>query len=135
MHGGCGYASKGTGHHGGHWAQRYGGHGFRPPVNIEELEDRYEIRLAAPGRNSSDFQIKVQGEVLTVSGGRPQNENATASRWARQEYRLESFERQFQLNDKIDADGITAGYTEGILTVTLPKHPHAHTPSKDIFVS
>lgn len=135
MHGGCGHASKGMGHYGGHWAQHYGGSGFRPPVNIEELEDRYEIRLASPGRSSADFQIKLHGDVLTISGGRPHNEDATSSRWARQEYRLESFERQFQLNDKIDAESISAAYTDGILVVTLPKHPHAHTPSKDIFVS
>jgi len=135
MHGGCGYASKGMGHHGGHWAQRYAGQGFRPPVNIEELEDRYEIRLFAPGGNSADFQVKVQAGILTISGGRQHNEDASAPRWGRQEYRMESFERQFQLNDKIDAEGITASYTDGILVVTLPKHPHAHTPLKDIFVS
>ena len=135
MHGGCGYASKGMGHHGGHWEQRHGGPRnawFQPPVNIEEQEDRYEIHLAAPGRNNTDFQIKVQNNVLTISGGQQHTEGATASR---QEFRLAAFERSFQLNDKIDADGITANYTNGILLVTLPKHPHAHTPVKDVFVS
>ncbi len=138
MRGGCGYASKGMGHHGGHWARHHGAPRsawFQPPVNIEELEDRYEIQLAAPGRNNADFQINVRGDILTISCGNQQGEDATASRWARHEYRLAAFERQFKLNDKIDVEGITARYADGILLVTLPKHPHAHTPAKDIYVA
>jgi HSP20 family protein len=109
---------------------------FQPPVNIRELEDRYELHLAAPGRSKQDFQLKVQGDLLTITGkGQEESDIAQSTNWARQEFRTAAFERQFQLNEKMDGDGITANYVDGVLVVTMPKFAHAHTPAKDVYVA
>lgn len=94
------------------------------------------MQLAAPGRTGADFQINVRADVLTISC-RPQEENGSAAsaQWSRREFRTSAFERQFLLNEKIDAESISARYADGILVVMLPKHPEAHTPAKDIFVA
>lgn len=135
------------GRHGGwshqHWKQQWAnrhqvmrGGWFQPPVNVRELEDRYELHLAAPGRSKQDFQLKVQGNVLNITGkGREDSDIAQAPEWSRQEFRTVAFERQFQLNEKIDADGITANYADGVLIVSMPKFANAHTPARDVHVA
>ncbi len=139
MGGGYGHSAKGMGGHAGRFGQGnpwMRGAWFQPPVNIEELEDRYLLHLAAPGRNKSDFQLSVAGDVLTISSRKQEESDlAAAQNWTRREFRTVAFERQFQLNEKIDADGITASYTDGVLVVTLPKHASAHTPARDVFVA
>jgi HSP20 family protein len=139
MRGGYGPAAKGMGGfqgrmaQGGPWAR---GAWFQPPVNIEELEDRYELHLAAPGRTKADFQLSVAGDVLTISSRKQEESDLAASQnWTRREFRTVAFERQFQLNEKIDAEGIAASYADGVLVVTLPKLASAQTPAKDIFVA
>ncbi|MCC6726901.1 MAG: Hsp20/alpha crystallin family protein [Saprospiraceae bacterium] len=146
MHGGHGHSDRRTGGFGGRWAQGGNpwaqgpwarGGWFQPPANIQELQDRYELHLAAPGRNKSDFQLSVQDGVLTVACRNKQEESdlATQQNWIRQEFRTMNFERQFQLNEKIDAEGITASYTNGVLVVTLPKLASAQSQAKDVFVA
>ncbi len=138
-HGGWGHASKGMGY--GPWANaqasgHHRGGWFQPPVNVEELEDRYELHLAAPGRSKEDFQIGLQGDVLTITGRRREESDlGKGKNWTRREFKTVPFERQFSLNEKIDAEGIAARYTDGVLVVTLPKLPGAQSPAKDIFVA
>ena len=38
-----------------------------PAVNVKETEKNYEITLAAPGLQKSDFTIDVNGSMITVS--------------------------------------------------------------------
>lgn len=143
MRGGYGHAGKGWGGH-GRWGQGFGGPQsgwarggwFQPPVNVQELEDRYELHLAAPGRSKQDFQISVQGDILTISAQKQEESDLTKSaNWTRREFKTVAFERQFQLNEKIDANGIAATYTDGVLVVSLPKLPRAQTPARDVFVA
>lgn len=128
---GCG---KGHGKHGGwsRWAQYRGGGWFQPAVNVREESDRYELYLVAPGRKKDDFHLTVKDDVLTIAARTVEGE---ASDWKRQEYQLAAFERRFELNPKIDPDGIAARYADGILIVTLPKRPGADTPDQEIFVA
>ncbi len=139
MHGGHGHADKRMGGFGGRWAQGnpwMRGGWFQPPVNIQELQDRYELHLAAPGRNKSDFQLSVQDGILTIASRKQEESDLAAPQnWTRREFRTAAFERQFQLNEKMDADAITASYTDGVLVVTLPKLPGAQTPPRDVFVA
>ncbi|WP_262919107.1 Hsp20/alpha crystallin family protein [Niabella hibiscisoli] len=37
------------------------------PVNITEHENEYEIEVVAPGYDKSDFKIKVENNILTIS--------------------------------------------------------------------
>jgi HSP20 family protein len=130
MNRGCGQAARES------RMQGFRRNWHQPPVNIEEFEDRYELYLVAPGRSKSDFQLHVMGDILTVSC-RKQEESDLASGASRlhQEFRTAAFERQFLLNEKIDAENISARYEDGVLVVTLLKVPGAQTPAKDIYVA
>ena len=90
-------------------------------VNIRENADQYEMHLIAPGLQKEDFKIDVEKNLLTVSFGQKEEEQKEGEKWLRQEYKIKSFKRSFNLNDKIDAASINAIYENGILRLSLPK--------------
>ena len=122
-------------HHGrGPRAGHFQGRGASgPPANVQETDDSYEIFLAAPGRDKSDFSLSIADDVLTIRSER--GETNGENRWLRSEYRIAAFERRFQLSSKVEADLITARYADGILQVTLPKRPEFAGPVQEIAVA
>ncbi len=106
---------------------RHGGPGrwgaSRVAVNVRETADYYELFVFAPGLTKDAFTLSISDDVLTISSVQGHDEASNQSTWLHQEYQSGGFERQFQLNGKVDTDGITARYTDGVLEVTLPKLP------------
>lgn len=148
--GGCGSTGRrgfggpwGRGKFGGFWAgQGFGRHGggfHQPPVNIEENETSYTISLFAAGLVKENVKLSVKDDVLTIAyqgnDAADQPNQPNISKYTYQEHRNHSFERPFRLNDKVLTEQISASYTDGILTVVLPKNPETNKPSQTISVA
>lgn len=101
-------------------------------VNIEEKEHDYLLSLYAAGLKKESFALSVSDDVLTISY-QPQTE-ATSGNFIHEEYQPVAFKRSFLLNGKVLTDRITASYTDGVLTVALPKNPETQQPSQEIKV-
>ena len=108
------------------------GHWGYPPANVEELDNRYEIRIFAAGYEKSDFQVGLQDNDLLISVKKSYSEEEQATNERRRGFIPGNFERHFQLNEKIDKNGISAKYEAGILTVALPKREGFETIRQDI---
>lgn len=109
-----------------------------PAVNIKETADNYEVELAAPGMSKDDFQITLDGNLLSIRSEKStQNEEKEGDNYSRQEFSYESFQRSFQLpKDVVDEDQIQARYENGILLLTIPKREEAkQKPPKQITVA
>ncbi len=102
------------------------------PVNVQELDDRYELHVYAAGYTKEDFKLSLVDNILTVSVEQQKSEPSEKTQWKRREYWQRGFERQFELNDKINADAISATYDNGVLKVTLPKLEDKVTTRQDI---
>lgn len=91
------------------------------PVNIIENDDNFTVQLFAAGLQKNLFKVMIKDQVLTISytdeGG------STDTKLIYQEFYAGSFERQFQLTDKVVDDQVSALYENGILTVILVKNP------------
>lgn len=123
------------GHHAGrHWKQQFAQWGY-PPVNVEELDDQYEVSVYAAGYSKTDFQVKLEGDLLVIAVDKPENERDPFYGHRRMQFKPGSFQKEFRLNDKIDKEAIGAKYEEGILTVTLPKLAGFETVKKDIGIA
>jgi HSP20 family protein len=123
---------------GAHFAAKFGGPGGpfgrrQAPVNIEETADAYSLSLYAAGLDKSGFHVGAQGDVLRIRYDAPQAEDG-ARKFTRREQQHASFEREFALNAKVQLDAITASYSEGVLTVRLPKTPDAMQPERQVSV-
>jgi len=103
-----------------------------PPVNIIEKNDYYHLQVAAPGFEKTDFAVKLEGKILTVSAEKKEEAKSENDKVIRKEFSSKSFKRTFNLDEKIDAANISAKYENGILHVGLPKKEDIKAASKDI---
>jgi len=105
----------------------------RAAVNVYKTESSYEMLLFAPGRIKEHFHLDVKGNELTVSYTPP--EGFPRPEWIVREYSRGGFTRTFTLDDSVDASGITARYTDGVLQVSLPIVPGKETATQEIVIS
>lgn len=104
-----------------------------PVVNVKENETSYELELVAAGLTKSDFDIKVDKNVLTVSFEKTASEETKeGERFIRKEFAMQSFKRSFTLPETVNKDKISGKYEAGILSITLPKKEVA--PAKVISI-
>jgi HSP20 family protein len=137
--GGCGSWTGpkfGRGKFGGRGHNAWGA--YRPPVNIEETDTKYVIVLYAAGLVKEKVKLTVKDDVLTISyaavDSATEASQTETGNVTYQEFSRRSFERSFQLNNKVLTDSISATYTDGILMVTLPKNPATNVPAQTITV-
>lgn len=88
------------------------------PVNVSEDEKEFKIEVHAPGLVKDNFSITTQSDILNI---RYRGDEHTKNNFIRREYRAEEIQRSFDLKGKINTDAISAKYSDGILTVELPK--------------
>ena len=90
---------------------------------INELEDQYQIKMDALGRNLSDIDVNVVGQRLSIelpsSDLVPNQEDLTRTVW--QELDLGAHSYTFNLGHQIDLDRIEAELKQGQLLITLHK--------------
>jgi HSP20 family protein len=91
---------------------------FTPPVNMYDDGDKIVIEVALPGVKKEDIDLSLQDNVLTISGVRI---GKTDKPYYQQEWQYGQFEREITLPTAINSDDIRAEYTDGILTVSMPK--------------
>lgn len=96
-----------------------------PAVNITESHDEYRLSIAAPGMKKEDFDISLDGNMLTISCEKEEQQEEKDQRYTRKEYNYSSFSRSFNLPDEVTREKIQAQYTEGILHLSLPKKEEA----------
>ena len=106
------------------------------PVNLQETDKSYEMSLVAPGLRKEDFKLNVTNDLLTISYEQKeeQSQDNKSEGWLRKEYKMQSFSRNFNLDDSVDVSKITASYDNGILHLTIPKKENAQRVSKTIEV-
>ncbi|MFB0908523.1 MAG: Hsp20/alpha crystallin family protein [Spirosomataceae bacterium] len=113
------------------WKQNMHGALNTPPVNVRELDDKYELHLFAAGYVKSDFSIALMDQTLKISA---ETKEVSTDGWKRHEYAPQGFIRQFELNEKVDKTAISAAYENGVLILSLPKLEGFETERKDIVV-
>ena len=92
-----------------------------PAVNVKETDKAYEINLAAPGLEKTDFKIDLNGNMITISAEKEKTEEEKEDGFTRKEYNFNSFSRSFTLPEDTMADKIDATYVNGELRLMLPK--------------
>lgn len=94
---------------------------WKPTADISETEDSYEIHTELPGVSKDDVQISVKDNLLTIKGEKRQDNEEESKNYKRIERRYGTFERNFTLSPKVDADNINASFNDGVLTLSIPK--------------
>jgi HSP20 family protein len=106
-----------------------------PSVNICETADSFQVELAAPGLEKSDFKISVDRKLLNVSVEKEQTSEMQDKNYSRKEFSYHSFVRSFTLPEGADENGIRAKYENGILNINIPKKEEAKMISRQIEIN
>ena len=102
-----------------------------PAVNIIETDDEFSIEFAAPGKKREEFNIELDNELLTISSTNEEKPSSKeTANYTRREFSYSSFKRSFTLPETVNLSKIDASYTDGILTVNLPKLEEAKKQPK-----
>lgn len=95
--------------------------GVFPPVNVTQDNDHFYVRAEIPGIDPKDLSISAIRNRLLISGARQIAKEQERVSYHRKERPEGSFDRSVTLPSEVDADRVEARYTDGILTVVLPK--------------
>lgn len=89
------------------------------PVDLFREGDQYVLNADLPGVDPGSVDVDVDGHLLTIRAQRSAA-NRENSRWLAQERPFGSYMRQFTIGDDVDAEGISASYDNGVLSVVIP---------------
>ncbi len=89
-----------------------------PPVDIYETADGLAVLADLPGVDRDGVEVRVDNGILTLRG-RVQKQLLGSP--VSTEFALLDFFRQFELNDEVDQEKISAELRHGVLKVLLPK--------------
>lgn len=96
---------------------------WAPPVSVEERGGEILLTAELPGMTEDSVEITLENNVLTISGEKrdERKEGEPGAKYHLVERGFGSFRRSFTLPRTVSAEGITADFANGLLTVRLPK--------------
>ena len=94
---------------------------FNPACDVEEDENQYLVSFDVPGISKDDIKIDLMNNVLTVSGERKTEREDKKNSQHLVERSYGQFRRTFALPATVEADKVEANYSDGVLTISIPK--------------
>lgn len=105
---------------------------FNPRVDMKDLEKEISVTAELPGMEEKDVQVKLNGDVLTISGEKKSQKEEDVKGHYRMERIYGTFSRSLLLPAEVELDKCTATFKNGVLHVVLPKTKESEKASKNI---
>jgi len=90
-------------------------------LDVHENEDAYTILADVPGINSENIDIRLHDDVLTISAENSVENTEERGKAILQERQYGKTSRSLRFPVNVNADSVAADYSNGVLTVTVPK--------------
>lgn len=103
-------------------------------VDVVEDDKAYKISAELPGMSEKDIDVSLTSDLLVIKGEKRQERDDKGKNRYISERSYGSFVRSFSLPDGVDRDQISADFSKGVLTITLPKTADAQEQQKKIEV-
>jgi len=98
----------------------FGGWAFMA-ADVFDDDDKVIVRIEAPGMRREDFNVELNGDVLTVWGEKQFDREASRGRYSVVQCAYGSFRRDVALPVSVKPDKTKASYRDGVLRIELPK--------------
>jgi len=91
-------------------------------VDVEERDDEYVVTADLPGFEREDVNVELQEEALRIEAEHSEEQtDEEDGRYVRRERTQQSLSRTVPLPGRAEAEGAEATFSNGVLTVRLPK--------------
>ena len=103
-------------------------------VDVSEKDNAYEVKADIPGVKKEDINVRIDGNVVQIDAevNREKESKDKSGKVLRSERYWGNISRTFSLAQDVDDTKVVAKYTDGVLTLELPKK--ASPESKKIAV-
>ena len=92
-----------------------------PAVDIVEKEGVYEITAELPGFDEKELEIQVKENLLTLSAEHREKKEEEEKHFLKRERSFVSFKRSFYLPKDASSENIEASFSNGLLSLSIPK--------------
>jgi HSP20 family protein len=96
-----------------------------PRVDVREEEGKYVLEAELPGLTEKDIDVKVDGNLLTISSAKNEEKESKKDGYLIKERKAYSFCRTFTLPEDVAKDKIEARFANGLLSLEMEKNPEA----------
>lgn len=94
------------------------------PLDAYRSGEQYVVEFDLPGIDAESLEVRAENNTLTVRAHREGRKASEAGSegvsYLTSERPRGTFSRQLSLGEGLDLDKVSADYTDGVLTVTLP---------------
>lgn len=94
-------------------------HHWRPPTDVTDADNVIIVTVAISGMGDGEFHITLQERQLAISGTRARTSGMYA--YHQMEIPYGEFSTETTLPAPVQTNRVKANYTDGFLTITLPK--------------
>jgi len=92
-----------------------------PALDMGEDKENYWVRVEIPGMKKEEIEVSIEDGMLVISGERKASESYKKAHVHRAERFHGRFSRSVALPAPVNTEKVKAAYSDGVLTVTLPK--------------
>lgn len=103
-----------------------------PTIELSETDNEIKVSAELPGLDTNDVDVEYANGALVIRGEK-RTETEDKQRLFSERY-YGRFERRIPIPD-VDHDKASATFSNGVLTVTLPKSPEARQKVKRIAIN
>ena len=89
------------------------------PMDLYRSGDHYVLHIDLPGVDPGTIDVNVEDRTLTISAERTAHTDEDAQ-WLARERPSGTYARQLTVGRGLALDAITASYSDGVLTLTIP---------------
>jgi HSP20 family protein len=94
---------------------------WMPPVDIAESDTGYAITVELPGMKKEDVTVECHENILTIKGEKKSEREEENEHRHYVERSYGSFSRAFTLPSDANPDMVKASFSDGVLSVEIPK--------------
>jgi HSP20 family protein len=103
-----------------------------PNIELSESENAFKVTAELPGLDEKDVDVQLNNGVLVIKGEK-KTETEDKNRLFSERY-FGRFERRIPVED-VEEDKVSATFSNGVLTVSLPRTATAHEHVKRIAIN
>ena len=105
-----------------------------PAIDIKESENEYTIIADLPGFDKSNINLSIDEGYLTIKANEEKVNNSNG-RYMLKERNVRNYSRTFSLPDNALDSKVSAKYTNGTLSITIPKSKEVNKNVKQIKIN